>query len=106
MIERVISWYNGILTGTGLSESLVVFIENVTIILITLGLAALADFIVKRILITAIARIVKRTKNEWDDIFVKRHVFNRLAHLAPALVVFYALQYIFDLQSWSGSWRT
>jgi miniconductance mechanosensitive channel len=102
MIEKLINWYNGLLSGTGLSESLVILIENVSIIIVTIGLAILADFIVKRILITAIARIVKRTKNDWDDIFVERHVFNRLAHLAPALVVFYALQYIFDLPKLVG----
>lgn len=97
MIERVLIWFNEVLTGTSLSESLVIFIENASIILITIGVAWLADFLVKRILITAITQIVKRTKNDWDDIFVERKVFNRLAHLAPALVVGYALQYIFDL---------
>lgn len=97
MIERVLSWYNELLTGSSLSKSLVVFIENVSIILITIGVAWLADFLVKKILITAITRFVKQTKNKWDDIFVERRVFNRLAHLAPALVVFSSLQYIFDL---------
>ena len=28
MIERWIAWYNDLLTGTGLSEGLVIFIEN------------------------------------------------------------------------------
>jgi len=97
MIERLINWYNTLLTESGLSDNLVIFIENASIILITVGLAWLADFLVKKILITAITRIVKRTKNEWDDVFLERRVFNRLAHLAPALVVHYALQYIFDL---------
>ncbi|MCP4310550.1 MAG: mechanosensitive ion channel [Bacteroidetes bacterium] len=98
MIERLIGWYNEILTGTSLSDSMVVFIENMTLIVITVGLAFLADFIVKRIIITSIARLVNRTKNDWDDILVERRVFNRLAHLAPALVVLYALQYVFDAE--------
>jgi len=98
MIEKLILWFNEILNGTQLSERLVVLIENITIIIITIGLAILADFVVKRIIITSIARIVKRTKNDWDDIFVQRRVFNRLAHLAPAIIVFYALQYIFDAE--------
>ncbi len=97
MIERWILWYNELLTGTGLSDETVVFLENATIIVITIGLAFLADFIVKRIIIASIARIVRKTKNDWDDIFVERKVFNRLAHLAPALIVFGSLQYIFDL---------
>jgi len=96
MIERWITWYSQFLNGTGLSDTLVVFIENATIILLTIGLAILADFIVKRIIIASIAKLVQRSKNEWDDVFVKRRVFNRLAHLAPAWIIYASLQYIFD----------
>ena len=99
MIEKWIQWYNGILSGTGLSDGMHIFIENATIILITILLAILADYIVKRIIITTITRLARRSKNEWDDVFVKQKVFNRLAHLAPALIVFYALQYIFEAEN-------
>jgi len=99
MIEKWIQWYNGILSGTGLSDGMHIFIENATIILITILLAVLADYIVKRIIITTITRLARRSKNEWDDVFVKQKVFNRLAHLAPALIVFYALQYIFEAEN-------
>ena len=53
MIERWIEWYNALLTGAGLSESLVIFIENATIIIVTLGLAILADFIAAIIILMA-----------------------------------------------------
>ena len=96
MIERWIQWYNELISGTGLSARLVVFIENATIAVITIILALLADYIVKRIIISSITRLAKRSKNDWDDVFVKQKVFNRLAHLAPALIVYYSLQYIFD----------
>jgi len=96
MIERWIEWYNTLLTGTGMSESMVIFIENATIIVITIGLAILADFVVKRIIIASIKQLAQRSKNDWDDIFVKRKVFNRLAHLAPAWIVYASLQYIFE----------
>ncbi|MEA3462686.1 MAG: mechanosensitive ion channel [Bacteroidota bacterium] len=96
MIENWIFRYNELLSGAGLSDGMVVFIENATIIIITIILALLADFIVKKIIISAIAGLAKRSKNDWDDVFVRRKVFNRLAHLAPAIIVFYALQYVFD----------
>lgn len=96
MIERWITWYFDLLSGTGLSDGLVVFIENATVIIITIGLAILADFLVKRTIIATIKRLAKRSKNDYDDIFVERKVFNRLAHLAPALIVYASLQYIFD----------
>ena len=96
MIEKWITWYNGILEASSLTDKQVIFIENATIILVTLRVALLADFIVKRIIIRSIKLITKRTKNDWDDVLVKRGVFNRLAHLAPAIIIFYALQFIFD----------
>ncbi|MEZ5072236.1 MAG: mechanosensitive ion channel [Bacteroidales bacterium] len=61
-------------------------------------LAWLADFLVKRILISAITRVARQTKNDWDDIFVERKVFNRFAHLAPAIIVFISFQYIFEAE--------
>ncbi len=96
MIERWITWYQEMLAGAGLSENLVIIIENTTIIVITTMLAILADFIIKRIIIASINRIARNSKNKWDDVLVERKVFNRLAHLAPAVIVYYSLQYIFD----------
>jgi miniconductance mechanosensitive channel len=96
MIERSINWYNELLSGTGLSDRLVVIIENTTIVIITIALAALADYIVKKIIISSITRLAKRSKNDLDDVFVKQKVFNRLAHLAPALIVYYSLRFIFE----------
>jgi len=98
MIQSLINWYSELLQGTSLSDGLIVFLENITIIGITVLLAWLADFLTKRIIIASITRIVKRTKNEWDDIFMERGVFNRLAHLAPALVVNGSLQFIFNAE--------
>ena len=99
MIERWIHWYQGVLSGSGMSDNLALFIENATVIVITIGLAFLADRLVKRIIVGSIARLARRSKNTWDDIFVKRKVFNRLAHLAPALIVYYALQFIFEAEN-------
>ncbi len=96
MIERLINWYVELLGRTELPDGLVVFIENTTVILLIIGVAILADFIVKRIIIQGIKRIAKKTKNTWDDIFVRRRVFNRLAHLAPAIIIYYSLNHIFD----------
>ena len=99
MIERWIHWYQGVLSGSGMSDNLALLIENATVIVITIGLAFLADRLVKRIIVGSIARLARRSKNTWDDIFVKRKVFNRLAHLAPALIVYYALQFIFEAEN-------
>jgi miniconductance mechanosensitive channel len=96
MIERWINWYKELLSGTALSEGIRVFVENATVIVITIILAVLADFIVKRIIISSIKNLAQKSKNDWDDVFVRRKVFNRLAHLAPAWIIYASLQYIFE----------
>jgi len=98
MIEKWISWYSGILSGTGLSGKVVIFVENATVIIMTVLLAFLADIIVKKIIVSSITRLAHRSKNKWDDVFVKQKVFNRLAHLAPALIIYISLQYIFEAE--------
>ena len=95
MIDRLILWYGNVLTQAGLSESLTLLVSSATLVVVTAFLAFLADFIAKHIIISSIQRLAKKTKNKYDDIFVKRRVFNRLAHLAPAIVVYYSLPYIF-----------
>ncbi len=51
-------------------HGMLVFIENATIMVITIILAFLADYIVKKIIISSIAQLAKHSKNEWDDVFV------------------------------------
>lgn len=52
--------------------------------------AWLANFISKHVLLRAVRSIVDRSKAQWDDALVEHKVFHRLAHLAPALVVYAA----------------
>jgi miniconductance mechanosensitive channel len=67
------------------------------------GLAALVVgavavyFVARRVLVVAIRRLAARSTVTWDDALVEHNVFLRLAHLAPALLVFYGVQVVPDL---------
>lgn len=50
-------------------------------------LAILANYIAKRIIIRLIKQWVDRSDNPYDDIFYEKGVFNKLSHLAPAIVI-------------------
>jgi miniconductance mechanosensitive channel len=54
-------------------------------------LAWIANFIAKRIILTVLSQIAKKSQTTWDDILIERKVFHKLAHLAPALVVYYCV---------------
>ncbi len=87
MIEKLLDLYKAMLAGTGMSDKMNLFIENATVFILIILLAFIADKLTKKILIGIIRQVVKRSKNEYDDIFLKKKVFNRLAHIAPALVI-------------------
>jgi miniconductance mechanosensitive channel len=62
-------------------------ITGVEIALVVI-LAAIANIVAKRIVVRGLENLVGRTASSWDDILVKRRLFHRLSHLAPALVVY------------------
>jgi len=92
-MEKNIQAFHDWLIGQGLSSNLVVGIKILTITLIIILLSIIADKIAKQIIVKFISGIVKRTKNNWDDIIFNGKVFNRLAHFAPALVVHWSVDY-------------
>ncbi len=50
-------------------------------------LAVLVDLLTRRILLAILQRIIRRTKTRWDDALLDRKFLQRIAHLAPAMVV-------------------
>jgi miniconductance mechanosensitive channel len=54
-------------------------------------LALIANFVAKRIFLTVVYHVAKKTETVFDDILVEKKVFHRLAHLAPAIVIYYSI---------------
>lgn len=96
IIDNWIQGINDILLGWGLNEDNANLLESVFVFIIIIFLAFLADWLSKRILISSLKSYVKRSKATWDDIMMSKKVFNRLAHIAPALVVYYTIDFAVD----------
>ena len=65
-------------------------------IVIVIALATVADLVAKRIVVRGLETLVGRTATLWDDILVKRRLFHRLSHLAPALVLYIFTPTVFE----------
>ncbi len=76
------------LINLGFSDLLAKTLAWIAACIIVVAAALVAHIVAKRLLLRLIKHFVKRTKTAWDDILLKRNVFGRLAHLAPALVVY------------------
>ncbi len=74
------------LTAAGLSENAAAATLFFGSLVVLMLVAWLANLIARQIILSAIERLVRRTKTDWDDALTQRKVFSRSSHLAPALV--------------------
>jgi miniconductance mechanosensitive channel len=84
--ELLLSW--------GVREEYVSYFNFFSGIATILILALLSDLISRMLILTIIARIVEKTANNWDDIIFDRKVFNRLSHLAPAIIIYFSISHV------------
>ncbi len=92
MIEDFRAW----LSGLGLSAAETVIAVRTLGLLGLIVLSVIAHFITRRILLNVVARISRRTQTDWDDILIRRRVFHRLSHLAPAIVFWTMIPLVFE----------
>lgn len=84
MLEIVTHWIN----NQGLDFSTAQVIAR-GLILVALLLTSIAlDLFVRTFLLNRVRALVGRTRTHWDDVFLKKKVFNRIAHLAPAFLIY------------------
>jgi len=96
-IEKWINALNELFLNWGLDQNTANLIETLLILAIIFILAFLADKLSKGIIVSSLKTYVQRSKATWDDVFLKKKVFNRLAHIAPAVVIYYSIDYALDL---------
>lgn len=84
MLELLQNW----LVSHGISASLAFYLARGGAFVAVLILSAVANFVAKHYILSALTFVISRSKTKWDDAFLRRKVLNRLAHLAPALVIY------------------
>lgn len=75
------------LVDLGLATRYVEPVKITVVVLLLTTICFVADFIAKRLLLSVIDRVVKKTKTDLDDIFLEKKVFHNLAHLVPPLLL-------------------
>jgi len=83
------TWIENYLTGKGLSEISTFYLTYSILLAVLAILCFLSHWMARKILLRGILKLVQKTKNQWDDVFLEKKVFNRLAHIAPAIVIYF-----------------
>ncbi len=84
MLDLLQNW----LLSLGMNEGVTLYVAGGIAFVIVLVLSAFANFVAKRYIVSALAYVISRSKTKWDDAILRQRVLNRMAHLAPALVIY------------------
>ena len=71
-----------------MGASLAFFSARGIAVAVVLILSAAANLVAKRYILAAISYAITRSKSTWDDAVLRQRTLDRLAHLAPAVVIF------------------
>lgn len=88
LVEQLKSW--------GLDDTAALWANDSILGVALIILCIVADIIAKKYLVTGLVKITEKTKAKWDDKLVARGVFNRLAHIAPAIVAYWGVPVLFQ----------
>ena len=83
-LEMTIAW----LASKGLAADVASWSARALWALLVVLLSLLANFVVKQQFLRVLRSLIARTRTRWDDAVLERRVPQRLAHLAPALVIY------------------
>jgi len=84
MLELLQTW----LLDHGINDGLAFYFARGVSVSVVLILSVTANFVAKRYIVSTLAYVISRSKSKWDDAVLRQRTLNRLAHLAPALVIF------------------
>ncbi len=99
----MVNYINDVLVNLGVNSGIVVILEKVIAGAIVIVLSFAADYITKRLILRGLTTFISRTKTTWDDIILKRNVFTRLSHFAPALVIYFLAPFVLEgYDQWSA----
>ena len=85
LFKMIENWF----LSQGLSETGAYYLGILLLAFGVVLLAYITNFIAKRILLSIVKVFVKKSQTKWDDVLTERKVFDRLSHIAPALVIYY-----------------
>ena len=88
-IELSIEFFKKILLKAGLPENLTDNISQFTVFILLILFSYLVYVITWRIVRKILIPILKRSKNQFDDLLVKHNFFKKVSYLVPAFILYY-----------------
>ncbi len=87
MLEILRNW----IINQGLDLSAANILARGLIFVLIIVLSLIVYLLAKHFILKGLATIISMTTTQWDDMILRKKVFNRLAHLAPAIVTYISI---------------
>ncbi len=87
IFESITRYLRDWLIDSGISGSLSKTIADYSGFLLIIAIALVVFYIAKFVIVRWVHRLAAKSASNWDDIFVERKVFKRLAYLIPAFII-------------------
>ncbi len=88
MFKSLSELITGWLTKAGMGENIAKIFGDYAGLLVVFILAFISFFITKKIITYLVHILVRKSKTNWDDIFVKHKVFSRLSYFVPIFIIY------------------
>jgi len=100
MLELFRSW----IIDQGLELAIADMLARALLFFLIIVLSFIVYLFAKHFILKGLTAIIGRTATEWDDVILQKRVFNRLALLVPALVIYMSIAVPFEGYDWLIAW--
>ena len=97
MLELLQNW----LLGHGINEGVAFYVARGVAVVVVILLSTLVNFVAKRYIVATLTYIISKSTSKWDDAVVRQKTLNRLAHFAPALVIYLLTPFALEGLEWT-----
>ena len=82
-------WVENFLTARGLGLEMTHYVSLGIQLTILLVVCLLGNFVTRKFIVQGIRKLIKNSKNDWDDILLEKEVFHSLSTLVPLIFIQY-----------------
>lgn len=84
----MVDYIHALLQNWGLTMGNTELAATLVAVIALLLLASIANLVARNLLLRLVKKVVSKTKGQWDDALLQHKFFDRLAQVAPALVIY------------------
>ncbi|HHW22044.1 MAG TPA: mechanosensitive ion channel [Clostridiaceae bacterium] len=83
----MIEYLKELFLAYGLSDVLSIYLSNAIAVFLIIALCVITMVIIKKVLLKVLKAYISKSRNKWDDVFLKNKVFERMAGILPAIII-------------------